>query len=92
MNKELETILKKMCSIVNATYDTIDFKKAKWFHQYEWTLKQENKFKEWMVKLLDSNLKVRNSIMQYPQKNKKNIQRVVNEFIFNYGWKTKTKK
>jgi len=89
MNKYLITILKKMCSVVGADYSKIDFKEAQWFWKYEWSQGQEDKFKEWMIKYLTDNKEARKFMMEYPRKTKKVIKKLVDEFIWNWGWKVK---
>ena len=85
--KHLEKVLKKMCKAVNVDYQKIDFKKHNWFLKYSWTQKQEDKFKEWFIKYLQDNKKARKEILRFPiLYSRRNLEKAVNEFLFNYGW------
>lgn len=41
MSPELEKVVKKLCSCVNADYTKIDFHDDEWFLEYSWTPEQE---------------------------------------------------
>jgi hypothetical protein len=88
--KHIDIILNKMCEILGADFSKMDFKKENWFRTYEWTEDSENDFKKWLISHLLENKEARDEIMEWPTKDKKNIEKAVNDFIFNYGWKTKT--
>lgn len=88
MNKSLITVLKKMCNIVNADFNKIDFKKDRWYHEYSWTEKEEKNFRKWLSKFIYDNKKAREDLT-HCRKNQKDIKIFVNIFLFNYGWKTK---
>lgn len=83
--KHIKIILNKMCDVVGAK--NIDFKEEGWFLKHEWTEEQEKEFINWMQEYLMKNKDARNEIMARPNKSKKDIEKVVDEFIFNYGWK-----
>ena len=85
----LKEILKKMCEYVGADYDKIDFKKKLWFMEYEWSEEQEQEFIDWLTDYLYKNTEPRQHMMAFPMKNKKQCQLAANEFVSNYGWKTK---
>jgi hypothetical protein len=84
---ELEIVLRKMCEYVGADYDSIDFKKDRWFMDYAWTEDTENEFKNWFINYLKTNKKAKLQLMKYPRITK--VDNFVNNFIFNYGWRTK---
>ena len=88
-SKHLRVILKKMCKSVNADFDAIDFKKEGWFLQHEWTQKQEDAFKKWMLEYLKKNRDARREL-GIIFNNKIMMERGVNMFVMNYGWKTKS--
>lgn len=88
MNKYIIKILKKMCKIVGADFNRIDFKSNDWYRTYEWTKKQEDKFKEWFIDFIYNNKKAREEL-SYCGKNKKDIKKFVDMFVFNYGWTIK---
>ena len=81
-----------MCRRVGANFDKMDFKKENWFHMFEWTQKQENDFKKWLISYLFETKEARQELMSRPEKNKKHIEKVANYFICNYGWKIKNQK
>lgn len=83
---ELEFVLKEMCSRVNADYNTINFKEDQWYWKYEWTIEEENDFKDWLTNLLKKDKKVRKVIMAFPSL--KDYKGTANMFVMNYGWRT----
>jgi len=89
MNKYLKKILEKMCNIIKVDYDDIDFKSPDWYLKHEWTDKQEDIFKEWLFKYLKDNKEARNNLMRFPSKTKMNLNKFIDNFLFNYGWSYK---
>jgi len=88
MNLHLGYILKKMCEMVGANYDEIDFKKQSWFTLYKWNANKESEFKEWFVNYLMENKDARFELMEFPTTRINIIKKLIDEFIFNYGWTT----
>ena len=86
-SKYLVIILKEMCKRVGADYEDIYFSKEGWFSKYEWTEKEYDDFKDWLVNYLYKNNEARKAIMEYPCKPKKRIKKVVDMFGLCYGWK-----
>ena len=90
MGKELIKILKEMCHRVGADFDSIDFLKDRWFMEYEWTEKEQDKFQEWLINHLYTNTKAFKEIAASPNsKSKKNCENISKMFLLNYGWKFK---
>jgi hypothetical protein len=85
MNPYLGLILKKMCDVVGADSEKIDFKSADWFLMYTWTKAQETEFREWMTDYLVQNKQARVALMNFP--GRKQIKKTVDAFIWNYGWR-----
>ena len=85
MNKYLKEILNKMCSIVGTTYDKIDFKSDDWYLQYEWTEKQEEEFRRWLIDYLYINDRARRELTACV-KQKSHISKAVSMFLLCYGW------
>ena len=76
--KHKTIILKKMCKAVKADYKSIDFKTAFYF-DYEWTEKQQEKFKKWITKFLMRKYKLIKKIAELKAEG----------FILFCGWKIK---
>jgi len=88
LGKHLTIILREMCDRVGADFNKIEFDKPEWFWQYSWSYQDQCAFSEWMVDYLYNSTEARNEIMEYPRgKAKYKIRKVVNWFVFNYGWK-----
>ena len=85
----LKIIMKEMCKQVKAQFSKIDFKKKNWFMKYEWTEHEQEEFKNWLKDYLKNNLEARREIMEHPTNNNKFIEKTVNWFCFDYGWKIK---
>lgn len=87
--KILKKILKKMCSVIKVDYGKIDFDEDLWFLGNAWDKKQEDVFRKWFVKYLLENKEAREFILARPTKTIGTLKKVVDEFIFNYWWKSK---
>jgi hypothetical protein len=89
MTKNLEMVLKEMCSHVGADFDKIDFKSTNWFHKYSWPQTEENLFVCWLVGTMMVNKEMRQEMMAFPSKKPKDLEKFANSFVCNYGWKIK---
>ncbi|MFW6121645.1 MAG: hypothetical protein ACOC80_12225 [Petrotogales bacterium] len=93
MNKEitghLKTILEEMCSRVGADYYEMDFfnREYPFYMEYEWSIEEQDKFREWLFNYMMDNKDARIELMIDPRKDKKWVREFVNMFILNYGWK-----
>lgn len=90
MNKVLETILRKQAEIARYNYESLSL--DNWIN-YTWTVTQEYDFKEWLEEYLYTlGIKDLEEIARFPRlvrKNKKMINKLANQFILQYGFKTK---
>jgi len=84
--KPINRVIKKMCDVINVNYKDIDTMKEGWFNEYTWTAEQEEEFRVWFESYLYKSAEARREIMEHPIKNKKIINKLVTQFIFNYGW------
>ena len=87
MEEVLKEILQEMCKRVNANYDEINFQEDNWYHKYSWTLEEENEFKKWLINYFNNNKSAFKVMCKFPSITK--IEKLVDEFIFQYGWKLK---
>lgn len=90
LGKHKIIVLCEMCRVVgfcvaSASY----FKQPKWYHDYEWTQAQEDKFVEWMADYLFNNKEAREEFMEFPTRNKKRCKEAARGFMFYCGWKIK---
>jgi hypothetical protein len=92
-SKGLEKALRRMCKIVDCDYDTFDFGKDMWWREYEWTEKEETKFKTWLNRELKKYRYMR-ELARTPELMKDEVYRegFVNYFVNNFGWITKKEK
>jgi hypothetical protein len=88
-NKYLKEILVEMCSRVGATYENINFKEHNWYGKYEWPREEEDSFKEWLYNYFKKNKEARKSLTNIFSPSKKALEKCVDMFTLNYGWKTK---
>ena len=86
MNSNLEEILIKMCSYVNADFENIDFTANDWYWRYNWTQEQENDFIGWLADYFYTNKRARENITTV-RKIKKDCLEAAKQFVNNYGWK-----
>ena len=80
-------VLKKMCEIIGEDFTTFNFDEKEWYLKNTWTTKQQNEFKKWMANYIYTNKGARHEMLSIDLKNKKLINKAVEWFIFNYGWK-----
>jgi len=85
--EHLQVALRKMCNMVGADPDKIDFKSHNWFWQYTWTKEQEQEFIQWFADYLYNNTKARQELLHANRKNKKYCRKAAEQFVWNYGWK-----
>ena len=85
----LNYIMEEMCDKVGANWDEIDQKEEGWYEKHSWSYKEYLDFKDWFIDYLYKNSDARNEILISGKKNisKKLLKKVVEEFLFNYGWK-----
>lgn len=86
MNNHLKTILSKMCSIIDISFERVDITKPDWYLEHSWTQEQEREFAKWMVKFL-KNKKVEKELYGYASYSDKGRKERVEMFLFQYGWK-----
>lgn len=90
MKESLKTILEKMCSYVNADYESIDFKEPQWFWKYEWTKDQEDDFTEWLAELIRTDNTTRKELTTlHYRPSKKLCRKFAHGFSQNFGWRLK---
>ncbi len=87
LSPHAQIVFKKMCDMVNAPYNIVGI--DRWFLLYTWTPEAEKEFMTWLNNYLKSSKEARKELMRFP--NSKNTEKVVKEFIFQYGWKTSLK-
>ena len=74
---------------LNADEAAIDFSKPEWYYKNEWTGEEQNNFKAWMINYLMLYKEARQELLASVTKDKIRIEKAVDEFIFNYGWRIK---
>jgi hypothetical protein len=87
MTKNLELVMKEMCSRVGADFDKMNFKSTNWFQKYTWPQTEENLFVRWLVGTMMVNKEMRQEMMAFPSKRPKDLEKFAREFVCNYGWK-----
>ena len=75
-----------MCFAVGADPRKINFQKNRWWRKHTWTAGQGTMFREQAIQYLMNSKEARYEIMKWPRKHKASIAKVVDEFIWNYGW------
>jgi hypothetical protein len=90
LNKGQIIVFKKMCKMVGADFNSIDFSKDGWYNQYEWTVEQEKEFFNWLSKKIRNNKTIRNDVTTFSFKpNKIRADKTAHWFVFMWGWKLK---
>jgi hypothetical protein len=86
-SKYLTIILKKMCWLADVDFDKVNFKDPNWYSKHTWGVAQEYCFILWLNGYMYKNSEARRELMGLPFKNKKHIERFVDFFNMNWGWK-----
>lgn len=82
-------IFKKLLEIAGKEYDKFKFSKQMWFLDYMWTEEQEKAFKDWLFTYLKNEKYAIWELTESRRRTKSYIQKIVDEFVWNYGWKSK---
>jgi len=90
--KYTQRVIEKMCKVVGADINKINFKKKEWFTKHSWTEEEQDEFTKWLSKYLYNNREAREELMACPIKCKRSTDGVARMFMLNYGWKFKEKK
>ena len=89
-SESLVTVLKKMCSIIEVEYHTIDFQKEDWYFDHEWTIDQEHYFIDWLIMEVRANNDLRKELSTLPYRPNMTISKnFAMWFNMMYGWKTR---
>ena len=95
-NKTIKKVLKKMCKMVNADFNAINFSDKDWFHLYQWTEKEQDEFKKWLIEYMQNNNEAckvltnkGKNFLKLKKRNKTGFEQFADTFIFWCGWKTK---
>ncbi len=88
VNKFWEMYFKKICFIVMADYDKINFYNDDWYNKYSWNAKQEEEAIDWLFLFLtDKNNRYLIPFVTGKKKTSdKKLRIFVEEFVFNFGW------
>lgn len=78
-------ILKEMFKRVGAAYEGFDLTKPNWFHDYEWTQKEEDEFVEWLADYLVKNKLAHKGWYRGEKYHTHQARKIVSS----YGWKLK---
>lgn len=83
--KDLKTILTKMCEMVGTKYEMVDFTAKQWFWTHTWTQEDEDEFIQWLARFFEK---------KYFKGNYRGMKHSLYEakkFTYNYGWKVEEK-
>lgn len=88
-NPTYRTLFEEMCKVVNVDPETIDFKEKQWYLSYEWTRSQEQQYKKWFIDyIMGDKERLRNLKGNIFKRSKKHIEKMADEFLLCYGWRT----
>lgn len=90
MNENLKKALEYMFYFAHCSDDIPEnesyYKKKNWFHKHSWTEKSEEEYVKWLSEYLKKNWR---GIAEHKPTSKKIRDKVAQEFVGNYGFKTK---
>ena len=85
-----------MCEYVNINkedfeklYESGFFRTPEWYYKHSWTEKDEKEFSKWLKSYLKENKDARISLMTISKVSL--VDKFVDLFLLNYGWKQKEK-
>jgi hypothetical protein len=86
-NPHLKVVFSKMLEYGGFDIEKFSFG-SDWYFKYAWDKKEEADFRKWLEKYLT---KEKGAFKEFTDsmKNPKNIKKVVEELVWNYGWKSK---
>ena len=85
----IEEIKRKMCELAGYDYEDVLWSDGSHL-KLKWAEEQENEFKVWFVQKCTTDSKFRREISKYDAlvKSKKYAQKMADEFVFQYGFRT----
>jgi len=78
----------RMCKSVNANPDYALFRGDDWYNKYQWSISEQVLFMEWMHKYVSRHLRAQIELSGRTL-SPKQVDKLVKDFINNYGWKIK---
>ena len=87
MGKE-RGVLRRQCSVAGVQYEKVNFN-GDWYMKHSWIKAREEHFKKWLTAYVGGNFK---EFAERGYKSKRRVKKIVDEWIFAYGWKIKEDK
>lgn len=87
MDEHLQMICDKMSEMAGYDPKDVDWKSDSHL-DLTWTKEQEDEYTKWLCDLLYNDAKMRRNVMAFPAKNKAQIKKTVDQFLFYTGFKT----
>lgn len=86
MNKYLQEIYSEMCRRVGTTLDEVDLTEKHWYQKYQWPIKEEVSFRDWLYKYLEKNPEAVDAIVSVGIIYRDDKKKMATEFASFYGW------
>lgn len=88
MNPILIKILRKMCSLADVEFDSVDFDEESWYCKHSWSKEQEEEFTIWLTDFMKK--KENRTVSGAGSLLSNNEARIkfAESFVMHYGWKT----
>ena len=86
MNEYLTEIYTEMCRRVGTTLSEIDLTEKYWYQKYQWPLKEELNFRDWLLNYLEMNPKAVNAIISVGIIRNDDKKKMATDFASFYGW------
>ena len=81
----IEKVLRRLCEYVNASYDEIDFTEEDWYLKYRWSVEDETRFKQELLKDIVKNKEDYKDFIDVSA-SKQKLEKAIDSFILCYGW------
>ena len=86
MNEHLEKIYSEMCRRVGTTLDEVDLSEKYWYRKYQWPIKEEVSYRDWLQNYLEKNPEAVDAIVSVGIILRDDKKKMATEFASFYGW------
>lgn len=86
MNEYLKEIYTEMCRRVGTNLSEVDLTETNWYQKYQWPVKEELSYRDWLFNYLETNPKAVDAIVSVGIIRNDDKKKMATEFASFFGW------
>ena len=86
MNEYLTEIYTEMCRRLGTDLSKVNLTEKNWYRKYQWPIKEELNFRNWLFNYLEMNPKAVDAIVSVGIVRNDDKKKMATEFVSFYGW------